>query len=87
MSVCAQSCLTLCDPMDCGLSMGFSRQEYWGGLLFPSLGVFLILELNPGLLQQPADSLPLSHLGSPQQLSTGIKYVLSSELDARRTQN
>ena len=38
-----QSCLTLCDPMDCSppgssLSMGFSRQEYWSGLSFPPLG-------------------------------------------------
>ena len=37
----AQSCPTLCDPMDSSLhqappSMGFSRQEYWSGLLFPS---------------------------------------------------
>ena len=35
-----QSCPTLCDPMDHGppapLSMGFSRQEYWSGLPFPS---------------------------------------------------
>ena len=30
----------LCDPMDCQapLSMGFSRQEYWSGLPFPSPG-------------------------------------------------
>ena len=32
----AQSCLTLCDPMDCSLrgslSMRFFRQEYWSGL-------------------------------------------------------
>ena len=31
-----------CDPMDCSppgpLSMGFSRQEYWSGLSFPSPG-------------------------------------------------
>ena len=38
-----QSCPTLCDPMDSGLhqappSMGFSRQEYWSGLPFPSPG-------------------------------------------------
>ena len=30
-----QSCLTLCDPMDCSLP-GFSRQEHWSGLPFPS---------------------------------------------------
>ena len=37
-----QSCPTLCDPMDIArlapLSMQFSRQEYWSGLPFPSLG-------------------------------------------------
>ena len=40
-----QSCLTLCDPMKYSpsgshLSLGFSRQEYWSGLLFPSPGDF-----------------------------------------------
>ena len=38
----AQSCLTLCNPLDCNhqapLSMEFSRQEYWSGLTFPSPG-------------------------------------------------
>ena len=37
-----QSCLTLCDPMDCylpGFSVhGISRQVYWSGLPFPSSG-------------------------------------------------
>ena len=37
--VCAQSCPTLCNPMDvacqASLSVEFSRQEYWSGLLFP----------------------------------------------------
>ena len=35
-----QSCLTLCDPIDgtqqAPPSLGFSRQEYWSGLPFPS---------------------------------------------------
>ena len=35
-----QSCPTLCDPMDGSLpaspSLGFSRQEHWSGLPFPS---------------------------------------------------
>ena len=44
--LCAQLCSTLCDPMDCShpwtvatqspVSGGFSRQEYWSGLPFPS---------------------------------------------------
>ena len=45
-------------------SMGFSRQEYWSGLLFPSPGDLP----NPGIEpESPAwqvNSLPLSHLGS-----------------------
>ena len=32
------------------LSMGFSRQEYWSGLSFPSPGDLPYQELNPGLL-------------------------------------
>ena len=36
----AQSCLTLCNPVDCSLPgssiHGISRQEYWGGLPFSS---------------------------------------------------
>ena len=48
------------------LFMGFSRQEYWSGLLFPSPGDLP----NPGIeLRSPAwqaDSLPLRHLGSPE---------------------
>ena len=36
----AQSCPTLCNPMDrnlqAPLSVGFSRQEYWTALPFPS---------------------------------------------------
>ena len=35
-----QSCPTLCDPTDTAhqapLSLGFSRQEHWSGLPFPS---------------------------------------------------
>ena len=38
-----QSCPTLCDPIDgsapAPLSMGFSRQEHWSGLPFPSPGL------------------------------------------------
>ena len=37
-----QSCPTLCDPMTVAYqappSLGFSRQEYWSGLPFPSPG-------------------------------------------------
>ena len=44
------------------LFMGFPRQEYWSGLPFPSPGDLL----NPGIKAWQADSLPLSHQGSPE---------------------
>ena len=47
------------------LSMRFPRQEYWSGLPFPSLGIFLTQGSNPNLLHWQVNSLPLSHLGSP----------------------
>ena len=36
MCLVAQSCLILCNPLDCnhGPSLGFLRQEYWSGLPF-----------------------------------------------------
>ena len=47
VSEVAQSCPTLCDPMDYQAppSMGFSRQECWSGLPFPSPGDLP----NPGI--------------------------------------
>ena len=44
--------------------MGFSRQEDWSGLPFPSPGVFLTQELNPGLLHCREIRCPLSLQGS-----------------------
>ena len=46
----AQSCLTLCDPMDgiarqAPLSVGFPRHEHWSGLPFPPPGDLP----NPGI--------------------------------------
>ena len=45
-------------------SMGFSRQEYWSGLLFYSSGGLLDWGSSPHVLHWQANSLPLSHLGS-----------------------
>ena len=47
------------------LSMGFSRQEYWSGLPCPPPGDLLDPGIKPGSPALQADSLPLSHLGSP----------------------
>ena len=50
------------------LFMGFPRKEYWSGLLFSPPGIFLTQRSSPHLLcllHWQADSLTLSHLGSP----------------------
>ena len=69
-----QSCLTLCDPMDCSppgsspLSMGFSRQEYWSGLPFLLQGIFLTQGSKlclSYLLHWKVSSLPLVPPGKP----------------------
>ena len=53
-----QSCLTLCNPMDhsrqAPLFMGFSRQEYLGGLPFPSPGDLPDPGIKPMPLKSPA---------------------------------
>ena len=46
----------LCDPMDCSppapLSVGFSRQEYWSGLPFPSPPVMWYLAIKTGAMER-----------------------------------
>ena len=63
-----QWCLTLCDPWTVAhqppLSMEFSRQEYWSGLLFPPPRDLPEPGFKPSSPVPPAlqvDSLPLSH--------------------------
>ena len=57
----AQLCPTLCESMDfahqSSLSMEFSRQEYWSGLSFPSLGDLPDPGMEPGSPSLQADSL------------------------------
>ena len=77
------SCLTLCDPMDCsppGSSVhgeGFSRQEYWSGLLCP-----LAEDLpNPGKIEprSPApqeDCLQTGPPGKPKNTGVGSLFLL-----------
>ena len=73
--VCAKLLLlgpTFGDPMDFSppgsLSMGLSRQEYWSGFPFPSLGDLPYPGINPQflcLLHWQAGSLPLATPGKP----------------------
>ena len=77
------SCIQLYDPMDCsppGSSVhGFSRQEYWGELLFPSPGdlpdpgiksVSDVSCIDWGVLYHEC------HLGPPDCFLIVITYVL-----------
>ena len=54
----AQQCPTFCDPTDYSTpappSMGFSGQEYWSALPFPSLGDFSHPEIKPMSPASPA---------------------------------
>ena len=57
-----QSCPTLCGPVDLAYqappSMGFSRQEYWSGLPFPSPGDLPDSGIELGSPALQADALP-----------------------------
>ena len=57
----AKSCLTLVIPWTVAnqapLPMGFSMQEYWSGLPFPSPGDLLNPGIEPGSPALQADSL------------------------------
>ena len=48
--------------------MGFSRQEYWIGLPFPSSGDLLDPGVEPGSPALQADSLPSEPPGKPHQI-------------------
>ena len=73
MCLVAQLCPTLCNPWTVNpqapLSMGFSRQEYWSGLPFPSPGDFPNPATEPRSPALTADSLPSEPFSSVQLLS------------------
>ena len=57
----AQSCPTLCNPVDCSLPgsslHGILQQEYWTGLPFPSPGDLPNLGIKPQTPALQADAL------------------------------
>ena len=73
-SVMSNSFVTPTVAHQAPLPIGFPRKEYWSGFPSPfhSLlhGIFLTQGLKPHLLHWQADSLPLSHQGSPPTLET-----------------
>ena len=73
-----QSCLTLCNPMNCTQSMEFSRPEYWSGYSLSLLqGIIPTQGSNPGLLHCRQILYQLGHKGSPRILEW-VAYPSSS---------
>ena len=57
------------------LSMGFSRQEYWSGLPFPSPGDLPNPGIEPGSPALQADSLPTELQGSPKSICVAVNNM------------
>ena len=81
LSEVAQSCPTLCDPVNCVAyqappSMEFPRQEYWSGLPFPSPGDLPDLGIEPRSPELQADALPSELPGKPQSRARHIIFRL-----------
>ena len=72
----AKSCLTLATPWTAAcqapLSMGFSRQEYWSGLPFPTPGDIPNPVVEPRFPPLQADSLPSKSPGKSQKCSRSL---------------
>ena len=80
---CVFSCIRLfvtqgSEAHQAPLSMGFSRREYWCGLLFPSPGDLPDPGIKLASSALRVDSLLLSHLGSPDtgKLNAAVGMVL-----------
>ena len=67
-------------------SMGLSRQEYWGGLLFPSLGDLPHPGIEPWSPALQEDALTSEHQGSQNKNSLGditssfFSYIYSDQI-------
>ena len=74
-----KSCPTLATPWTVActapLCLGFSRQEYWSGLPFPSPVDLLHPVIEPESPALQADSLPTELLGKPLHPLNLIKYI------------
>ena len=64
---------TLAVACQAPLSIGFSRQEYWSGLPFPSPEDLPNPEIKPGSPALQADSLPTELQGKPDLPIPGIE--------------
>ena len=90
-----QSCPTLCDPVDwlyvayqASPSMGFSRQEYWNGLPFPSPGDLPDPGIELGYLTLEAGAFILWATGKPYRVSVQFsRSVVSDSLPPHELQH
>ena len=57
------------------LSLGFPRQEYWGGLPFPPPGGLPDPGIKPGSPALQADSLPSKPPGKPCKIILNLNYL------------
>ena len=81
----AQSCPTLCDPWteahQAPPSLGFSRQEYWSGLPFPSPGDLPNPGIEPRSPTLQADALTSAPPGKP--LNTRIQSLRKPPIETQ----
>ena len=67
--ICVQFCvISWTVTRQAPLSTGFSRQEYWSGLPFPSAGDLPHPRIEPGSPSLKADSLPSEPPGEQNNL-------------------
>ena len=80
----AQSCLILCNPWTVAHqappSMGFSRQEYWSGLPFPSPGDLPDPGIEPTSPTLQADALTSAPPGKPNDSVLPLLTIYPKEL-------
>ena len=75
-SVVSDSVTSWTVALQAPLSMGFSRQEYWSGLLFPSSGDFSDPEIKPRSPTLQADSLPLYNYTNSEPQGVTMKFTI-----------
>ena len=68
------------------LSMGFSRQEYWSGVPFPSPGYLPDPAIQPGSPALQADALPSEPPGKPGGQHCCYSHFADEETEAQRGQ-
>ena len=71
----AQSCLTLCDPMDC-IVHGILQARILEWVAFPSPGDLLNPAIEPRSPTLQADSLPTEPQGKPKNIGVGSLSLL-----------